>query len=145
MIIFWLSQDSNVTPPVCLATIAAASVAGTNFWQTGWAGVRIGFVAYIVPFLVVYYPELIFQGAATDIVAVILKSFAGVIVLCFSVSGFLYDNLGPVERTLTGAAGVVLLVAPYETLAGLAAIAASFAVVAVLVVRGRTRIRTASG
>ena len=35
LIIFWLSQDSNVTPPVCLASFAAAGIAGTRPIPTG--------------------------------------------------------------------------------------------------------------
>src|SRR5690606_39228062 len=35
LIIFWLSQDSNVTPPVCLAAFAAAGVAGSKPMATG--------------------------------------------------------------------------------------------------------------
>ena len=144
LFLFYFGMLSMITPPVCLATIAAASVAGTNFWQTGWAGVRLGFVAYIVPFLIVYYPELIFEGTALGIAAVALKSTAGVIILCFFVTGFLCDRLGPVERGLTGVAGAVLLVAPYDTPVGLAVMAAALAVGAGLFVRGRMRAGAAS-
>ena len=130
---------SMITPPVCLATIAAASVAGTNFWQTGWAGVRLGFVAYIVPFLFVFYPELVFEGSAGAIIAVMVKSTIGVVILCYCVAGFMYDRLGAVERLILGVAGLAVLAAPYDSGVGLGIIAAALAVTAIMFTRGRAR------
>jgi len=141
MFLFYFGMLSMITPPVCLATIAAASVAGTNFWQTGWAGVRLGFVAYIVPFLFVFYPELIFEGSAGAIVAVMVKSTVGVIILCYCVTGFLYGRLGWLERSALGIGGLALLASPYDTGAGLAIIAAALGITAVIFVRGRARRR----
>jgi len=139
MFLFYFGMLSMITPPVCLATIAAASVAGTDFWKTGWAGVRLGFVAYIVPFLFVYYPELVFEGSAGAIIAVMIKSTLGVIIMCYCVTGFLYDRLGAMERGILGIAGLVVLVAPYDTMIGLLGIAGALAVTVFMLVRGRTR------
>ena len=41
LIIFWLSQDSNVTPPVCLVAFAAAAIAGTKPMRTGLTSWKI--------------------------------------------------------------------------------------------------------
>lgn len=141
MFLFYFGMLSMITPPVCLATIAAASVAGTNFWQTGWAGVRLGFVAYIVPFLFVFYPELVFEGSAGAIIAVMVKSTVGVVVMSYFVAGFLYDRLRWPERAALGISGLAILASPYDTGVGLATIAAGLAVTAVVFVRGRARRR----
>ncbi len=58
MIIFWLSQDSNVTPPVCLTAFAAAAIAGTTPMATGFTAWKIAKVLYIVPLLFAYTPFL---------------------------------------------------------------------------------------
>ena len=126
-----------ITPPVCLATIAAASVAGTGFWQTGWAGVRLGFIAYVVPFLIVYQPELIFEGSAGAIAVAFVKAVIGVVVLCYSVAGYMVERLGIVERVLIGAAGLAILSAPLETTMGLAANAIAVLLVAAMFWKGR--------
>ena len=107
--------------------------------QTGWAGVRLGFVAYIVPFLFVFYPELVFEGSTGAIIAVMVKSTVGVIIMCYFVAGFLYDRLGWLERITLGIAGFAILASPYDTTVGLAVIAAGLAVTAVVFVRGRAR------
>ena len=51
MIVFWLSQDSNVTPPVCLAAFAASSIAGSRPMATGLASWKLAKGLYILPVL----------------------------------------------------------------------------------------------
>jgi TRAP-type uncharacterized transport system fused permease subunit len=51
LIIFWLSQDSNVTPPVCLAAFAAAGIAGTPPMATGMTSWKLAKGLYLVPLL----------------------------------------------------------------------------------------------
>ena len=40
MIVYWLSQDSNITPPVCIAAFAGATIAGANMWKTAFAAFK---------------------------------------------------------------------------------------------------------
>jgi len=54
MIVFWLSQDSNVTPPVCLAAFAASSIAGSRPMATGFASWKLAKGLYILPVLFAY-------------------------------------------------------------------------------------------
>ncbi len=56
LIIFWLSQDSNVTPPVCLAAFAAAGIAGSRPMATGFESWKIAKGLYIVPLMFAYTP-----------------------------------------------------------------------------------------
>ncbi len=56
LIVFWLSQDSNVTPPVCLAAFAAAGIAESKPMATGVEAWKIAKGLYIVPVLFAYTP-----------------------------------------------------------------------------------------
>lgn len=56
LIIFWLSQDSNVTPPVCLAAFAAAGIAGSKPMETGFQAWKIAKGLYVVPLMFAYTP-----------------------------------------------------------------------------------------
>ncbi|MEX0606845.1 MAG: TRAP transporter large permease subunit, partial [Halofilum sp. (in: g-proteobacteria)] len=56
LIIFWLSQDSNVTPPVCLAAFAAAGIAGTRPMATGMTSWKVAKGLYLIPILFAYSP-----------------------------------------------------------------------------------------
>ncbi|MGK0255957.1 MAG: TRAP transporter 4TM/12TM fusion protein [Arcobacteraceae bacterium] len=56
LIIFWLSQDSNLTPPVCLAAFAAAAIAKTPPMKTGLVAWKVGKGMYIIPMLFAFTP-----------------------------------------------------------------------------------------
>ena len=56
LIIFWLSQDSNVTPPVCLAAFTAAGIAGSKPMATGFQAWKISKGLYILPLMFAYTP-----------------------------------------------------------------------------------------
>ena len=58
LIIFWLSQDSNVTPPVCLASFTAAGIAGSSPMATGVESWKIAKGLYIVPLIFAYTPMI---------------------------------------------------------------------------------------
>ena len=56
LIIFWLSQDSNVTPPVCLAAFTAAGIAKSPPMATGFHAWKAAKGLYVVPLLFAYTP-----------------------------------------------------------------------------------------
>ena len=56
LIIFWLSQDSNVTPPVCLAAFTAAGIAKSPPMATGFQSWKAAKGLYVVPLLFAYTP-----------------------------------------------------------------------------------------
>ncbi|UPW19926.1 TRAP transporter fused permease subunit [Agarivorans sp. TSD2052] len=56
LVIFWLSQDSNVTPPVCLCTFTAAAIAKSPPMATGFTSWKIAKGLYIIPLLFAYTP-----------------------------------------------------------------------------------------
>jgi TRAP-type uncharacterized transport system fused permease subunit len=58
LIVFWLSQDSNVTPPVCLAAFTAAGIAGSKPMATGVESWKVAKGLYIVPLMFAYTPMI---------------------------------------------------------------------------------------
>jgi TRAP transporter 4TM/12TM fusion protein len=68
LIIFWLSQDSNVTPPVCLAAFTAAGIAGSKPMATGFESWKIAKGLYIVPLMFAYTPLI--SGSLLEILQI---------------------------------------------------------------------------
>jgi TRAP transporter 4TM/12TM fusion protein len=68
MIVYWLSQDSNITPPVCIAAFAGATIAKANMWRTAFASFKFAKFLYLGPFLFGYVPGFSLDGSATDII-----------------------------------------------------------------------------
>ena len=80
LIIFWLSQDSNVTPPVCLAAFAAAGIAGTPPMATGMTSWKLAKGLYLVPLLFAYSP--IITGTWSERIYVFVWACMGLYALC---------------------------------------------------------------
>ncbi|MGH8697620.1 MAG: TRAP transporter permease, partial [Burkholderiales bacterium] len=116
LFLFYFGMLSMITPPVCLATYAAASLARADFWQTGWAGMRLGIVAYVVPFIFVFHPALLFKGAPTEIVLAAATAAIGVILMGIGLAGFLFRPLGWFARVVATLAGLMLIPPPSSAL-----------------------------
>lgn len=67
MIVYWLSQDSNITPPVCVAAYAGAAIAGADPWKTGWTSFKFAKLLYVMPVLFAFTPSILFQGKLNEI------------------------------------------------------------------------------
>jgi TRAP-type uncharacterized transport system fused permease subunit len=76
LIIFWLSQDSNVTPPVCLAAFAAAGIAGSKPMATGFESWKIAKGLYVVPLLFAYTPLI--SGELIEVLQIGFFSLFGI-------------------------------------------------------------------
>ena len=112
LFLFYFGMLSLITPPDCLATYTAAAIAKSDFWQTGWTGMRLGIVAYIVPFVFVYHPALILKGSIAEIVGTIFTASIGVILLGIGCAGYLYAPLGWLRRCWVLFAGLLLITPP---------------------------------
>jgi TRAP transporter 4TM/12TM fusion protein len=77
MIVYWLSQDSNITPPVCIAAFAGATIAKANMWKTAFSAFKFAKFLYLGPFLFGFVPGFSLTGSPMDIVkAFIIIIFA---------------------------------------------------------------------
>jgi TRAP transporter 4TM/12TM fusion protein len=112
LFILYFGMLSMITPPVCLASYAAASLARSSFWATGWAGARLGIVAYVVPFVFAFHPALILKGTAGAIVLALCSAVLGVIMLGVGCAGYLFRPLGWEKRALMCLAGLFLIPPP---------------------------------
>lgn len=107
--IFYFGVLSNITPPVALAAFAAAPLAKESAMKIGWNAVRLGCVAFIVPYFFVFGPSLLMQGTALEVIQCLLTAFVGVWALSIVVAGFFKRNLNAIERILF-AIGAVLMI-----------------------------------
>jgi TRAP transporter 4TM/12TM fusion protein len=112
LFLFYFGMLSLITPPDCLATYAAAAIARADFWKTGWTGMRLGIVAYLVPFVFVLHPALILHGTPADIVLTLVTSALGVILLSIGCVGHLFRRLGWGRRVAAIVAGLCLFAPP---------------------------------
>lgn len=77
MIVYWLSQDSNITPPVCIAAFAGATIAKANMWKTAFSSFKFAKFLYMSPFLFGYVPGYTLQGGSMAIIKAFILIIIG--------------------------------------------------------------------
>lgn len=107
MIIFWLSQDSNVTPPVCLCAFTAAAIAKTPPMATGLTSWMVAKALYIVPLLFAYTPLI--TGDIYDAIEVGLFALFGLYAFTSAIKGWHVIKLNILTRVLMTVAAIGLL------------------------------------
>ena len=110
LFVLYFGIMSMVPPPVALAAFAAANIGGTDPNRTGWAAARIGWSAYIVPFLFVLSPSLLMQGAPLEIVWAVVTAAGGIWMGTIGVVGYYRRPVAPAARALFLLSGVGMLV-----------------------------------
>ncbi len=115
MFAFYFAILSAITPPVALAVFAAAGLAHTDLWTSGWEAVRIAAPSYLVPFMFVYEPSLLMMGDVTTIVTSSITAIIGVICCAAGLMGYLKRECAWWERALLLAAAALLIKPGYIT------------------------------
>jgi len=110
LFIFYFGMLSMVTPPVCMASYAAATIGRTDPVKTGWEAMRLCSIAYIVPFLFVFSPSLLLIGHWYEVTLSIVTAILGAIFLGVGIVGYLFRPVGAIKRMLFVMAAVGLLI-----------------------------------
>jgi TRAP-type uncharacterized transport system fused permease subunit len=107
LIIFWLSQDSNVTPPVCLCTFTAAAIAKSPPMATGFTSWKVAKGLYIIPLLFAYTPLV--KGDWSQALLVFIFAVLGLYAFTLLMQGWQKRRLALWERAAMGALAMALL------------------------------------
>ena len=91
MIVYWLSQDSNITPPVCIAAFAGATIAKANMWATAWVAFKFAKFLYLAPFIFGYVPAFSLDGSSSDIAITFVLVFVATWAYSWFLSGIWMD------------------------------------------------------
>lgn len=137
LIIFWLSQDSSVTPPVCLTAFAAAAIARSRPMATGLEAWKMAKALYVVPLLFAYSPIL--TGTLAEKLEVTVLTLAALYALAAAIEGHMEARIGPLLRGVM--AGLcVLLIFPFLPWSQYAAFAAFVVLLVWNVMQDRRRL-----
>jgi TRAP transporter 4TM/12TM fusion protein len=109
MFAFYFAVLSAITPPVALAVYAAAGLAKSDLWASGWAAVKIGAAGFIVPFMFVYEPALLMIGTWPEIIGAFITASIGIMLFAAGLHGYFITAASPWQRVLLCAAGLLLI------------------------------------
>jgi TRAP transporter 4TM/12TM fusion protein len=98
MFIFYWGMLSAITPPVAIASFAAAGIAGAPPMKTGWESMRVGSIIYFIPFFFVLNPAFVLQGGAAETLVLSVTCALGIVFICGGIQGY-QVWAGDLERT----------------------------------------------
>jgi TRAP transporter 4TM/12TM fusion protein len=129
MFIFYFAILSAITPPVALASFAAASMAGADMWKTSVIAVKLGLATFIVPYMFWLSPALLAQGETFVVLQAFASAAFGVFLLACATEGWMLNGrLAMPLRIASGVAGLMLMVP--EALTDLGGLAVGVALLA---------------
>jgi TRAP transporter 4TM/12TM fusion protein len=108
MIVFWYSQDANVTPPVALESFAASGIAGSSPMKTAFTSWKLAKGLYIIPIIMAYHP-LLLNGPAPEVIRTIIFSIFSIIAFVACMERFFLTSMNWPETILQGAAALLLI------------------------------------
>jgi TRAP transporter 4TM/12TM fusion protein len=123
MFIFYWGMLSSITPPVAIASFAAAGIAGAPAMKTGWESMWVGSIIYFIPFFFVVNPALVLQAASPgesvpyfEALYLMVTALIGTAFICGGIQGYQAGvgdlrRAGPFEwplRVLLVVGGLVL-------------------------------------
>lgn len=111
MFVFYFGIMAQITPPVCLASYTAAGIAEADSLKTGFTGFMYALVAFLIPFIFVYNPEILLMGTTIQIIKATAILFFGTYLLAGSISGYLITPLNNIMRGILFV-GAICMIAP---------------------------------
>ena len=112
MFVFYFACTSSITPPVALASYAAAGLAEADPVRTSYEALRLGIGAYIVPYMFAFGPALLLIGTFGKVITALITAIAGVMALSGAMEGYFYAPMAFWQRALLFIGGVCLI-APF--------------------------------
>ena len=120
LFVFYFGTLSMLTPPVCLAAYAAASIAETSPVRLALRAMRLAIAGYLVPFILLYNPGLAFIGSTGGIIQAIFFTAMAIALFAFCIEGWLLHKLNLWERVLSAISAIAIVVPSWPSrLAGL--------------------------
>lgn len=109
LFIFFFGVLGNITPPSAPCSFAAAGIAKTDPLKTTNLAFLISAPTYIVPYMMVYSPELMFKGPLLYTGFRIITSFFAIAAMSMSFLGYLAGNLGLIARLIVLVSGLLMI------------------------------------
>ncbi|MEX2535261.1 MAG: TRAP transporter fused permease subunit [Trueperaceae bacterium] len=108
LVVFWYSQDSNVTPPVALAAYAGAGIAGADPMRTSFQAWKFAKGLYLIPLFMVYNPEIITGGPLPIVIWTVVTAIAALGAFAAALEGFIFTHMYLASRFLAAVGTVAI-------------------------------------
>lgn len=104
LVVFWYSQDSNVTPPIALAGFAGAAIAGSKPMETSFQAWKFAKGLYLIPLFMVFNPEIIMGGPVPVVIWNAVIAILALGAFAAALEGYLFTRMSWLPRIAITAA-----------------------------------------
>ncbi|MBW2146662.1 MAG: TRAP transporter permease [Deltaproteobacteria bacterium] len=115
MFIFYFAILSAITPPVATGAYTAAGIAQCDPMATGFCAMRLGLVAFLLPYAFVYRPGLLLHGIPWEIVRAVIFTSIGILAWAAATGKYLFREISFPVQIILGLSGIMLIIPEYWT------------------------------
>ena len=109
LFVLYYASLSAITPPVALASYAAAAIAEVSPMRLAVTGLKLGLAGFIIPFMFIYGKPLLLMGSVDQIIVSTVTATLGVYCLALSIQGYLWGPVGKALRVIFFIASLILI------------------------------------
>ncbi|MDF2676561.1 MAG: C4-dicarboxylate transporter [Bacillota bacterium] len=110
MFVFYFGIIADVTPPVCLAAVAASGIAKSEPMKTGVQATRLAIAAFLIPYIFVHSPRMLMIDTTPLLLAFdIVTAVIGIACVAAGLTGYFKTHMKVIERLLFVAGGILLV------------------------------------
>lgn len=109
MFLIYSAAKSSITPPVAIASYAAAAIAGSDPWRTSFTAFRLGLSVFIIPFMFAYGPALLGLGEPLDVAMAFVTACLGIGALSVTCVGWILQPISWPMRGLYFVAALLMI------------------------------------
>ncbi len=110
MFIFYCAILSGLTPPVCTAVFAAATIAQANWLKVAGVSIRLAIMKYIIPFFFIYRPSILFLGNWFNIIETIIVTWISAYLFAIGTVGYYRLPVTVFLRVVIIAVALILII-----------------------------------
>jgi len=114
LIIFWLSQTSNVTPPIALAAFAGAGVANANPMKSSVEAFKLAGGLFIIPIMMAYTHLVSPEMGVLSLGLSIIQTLAVIVAIAVAIEGYFLHQMNPIERGIAFLTVPLILLNPFN-------------------------------
>jgi TRAP transporter, 4TM/12TM fusion protein len=110
LFVLYFGMMSMITPPIALASFAAASIAKADPIKTGIASCKFGWIAFVIPFMFAYSPSLLLIGDTGEVTWAVITATFGMWLVSAALAGYFANRLSMQMRIIFAVAGLLALI-----------------------------------
>lgn len=108
MFVFYWGMISFITPPECVAVYVSSAIARCSPWQASFWACRMGIVAFLIPFGMVYNPGILLSGPPMYLLQTVILALAGTVAIAFGMSSHALTRVNWLQSILFVVGGFLM-------------------------------------